>query len=165
MATIRKATFPTDRSLVASLFQEYAHWLGEDLCFQNFDDELASLPGKYREPAGTILLASDEREALGCVALRGQDGDVAEMKRLWVRPKARGAGTGASLVEAVERFAGEAGYAAIVLDTLERLDGALRLYENHGYRRIGAYYHNPIPGAVYLRKDLREEPLSRTAER
>ncbi len=154
MMRIRKAAFPADRSLVGTLFEEYARWLGEDLCFQNFDDELASLPGKYSEPAGTILLASDEASTLGCVALRELDGELAEMKRLWVRPRARGAGLGASLVEAVERFAVEAGYTAIVLDTLERLGAALRLYETRGYRRTSAYYHNPIPGAVYLRKDF-----------
>jgi len=151
---IRHARFPADLGLVRTLFREYVDWLGEDLDFQGFEDELSALPGRYAEPEGTVLLAYLGELPAGCVALRKHDERIAEMKRLWVRPSARAGGVGRSLVDAVERVAAGSGYTAIVLDTLERLTAATRLYESLGYERTGAYYHNPLESPVLMRKVL-----------
>jgi ribosomal protein S18 acetylase RimI-like enzyme len=145
----------------ASLFREYADWLGIDLSFQGFEAELASLPGKYAPPAGELLLAcaptgnAPAGNALGCVAVRPLDGpDVCEMKRLYVRPVARGLGIGAALVGAIITSAQELGYAEMRLDTLPSMAEAFALYERFGFLRIPAYYHNPVPGTVYLGKRI-----------
>jgi ribosomal protein S18 acetylase RimI-like enzyme len=140
----------------ASLFREYADWLGIDLSFQGFEAELASLPGKYAPPTGELVLAcSPAGEALGCVAVRPLDGlTVCEMKRLYVRPAARGLGIGTALVGAIITSAEELGYAEMKLDTLPSMAEAFALYERFGFVRIPAYYHNPVPGTVYLGKRL-----------
>lgn len=150
--TIRPAEFPEETDLVRSLFREYASWLNVDLCFQGFDDELASLPGKYARPAGVVLLATERGHAMGCIALRPFEAKVAEMKRLWVRPQGRRHGLGARLVAEVERVAASAGYEEIVLDTLRTMEAAVALYRRMGYEETEAYYHNPLPAAVYFRK-------------
>jgi ribosomal protein S18 acetylase RimI-like enzyme len=140
----------------ASLFREYADWLGIDLSFQGFEAELASLPGKYAPPTGELLLAcAPASEVLGCVAVRPLDGPVVcEMKRLYVRPATRGLGIGAALVGAIIKSAEELGYAEMKLDTLPSMAEAFALYERFGFMRIPAYYHNPVPGTVYLGKRL-----------
>lgn len=148
------ATGPQDISAVRALFVEYADWLGEDLCFQGFERELESLPGDYVAPRGRLFLArahSAGRDApAGCVALRPFDADSGEIKRLYVRGAYRGAGLGNRLALKVLESAREAGYRRLLLDTLERMDTAVRLYRGIGFREIPAYYHNPIPGAVYF---------------
>ena len=151
---MRDARFPDDTATVQTLFREYADWLGVDLCFQGFDEELASLPGKYAPPEGCLLLATDGDTVLGCCAIRRFAPDVCEVKRLWVRPEARGRGLGRELMARIEEHARLAGYNSAVLDTLETMEPAVRLYESLGYRRTPPYYHNPIPGAVYFRKSL-----------
>jgi GNAT superfamily N-acetyltransferase len=140
----------------ARLFREYADWLGIDLGFQGFEAELASLPGKYAPPAGELMLACARAgDALGCVAVRPLAGTaVCEMKRLYVRPVARGLGIGAALVAAIIRSAEELGYAEMKLDTLPSMPEALALYKRCGFSEIPAYYHNPVPGTVYLGKRL-----------
>jgi ribosomal protein S18 acetylase RimI-like enzyme len=140
----------------ASLFREYADWLGIDLSFQGFEAELASLPGKYAPPAGELMLAcAPAGDALGCVAVRPLDGPaVCEMKRLYVRPAARGLGIGAALVGAIITSAEELGYAEMRLDTLPAMAEAFALYQRFGFLQIPAYYHNPVPGTVYLGKRL-----------
>ncbi len=140
----------------ASLFREYVDWLGIDLSFQGFEAELASLPGKYAPPAGELLLAcAPAGDALGCVAVRPLDGPtVCEMKRLYVRPAARGLGIGTALVAAIITSAQELGYAEMRLDTLPAMAEAFALYERFGFAQIPAYYHNPVPGTVYLGKRL-----------
>jgi ribosomal protein S18 acetylase RimI-like enzyme len=144
----------------ATLFREYADWLGVDLSFQGFEAELASLPGKYAPPTGELMLAfSLGGNVLGCVAMRSLEGmSVCEMKRLYVRPAARGHGIGAALVAAIIRSAEELGYAEMKLDTLPSMPEASALYKRFGFLEIPAYYHNPVPGTVYLGK-----PLSRVA--
>jgi putative acetyltransferase len=139
---------------VRALFGEYTQFLDVDLHFQGFEEELAGLPGKYGPPGGALLLAVDGPEACGCVALRPLEPGVCEMKRLYVRPSWRGRGLGRALAEAILREAAAKGYAAMRLDTLAKLQDAIRLYARLGFRRIGAYYPNPLPGVSYWEIDL-----------
>lgn len=140
------------------LFQEYANSLGIDLCFQQFDAELAGLPGDYAAPRGTLLLARVDGETAGCCALRPLDNadypNAAEMKRLYVRKAFRGFGLGRQLAEAVLDAARQAGYACVLLDTLDEMESARALYADLGFVEVPPYYHNPIPGAHYLKADI-----------
>lgn len=140
------------------LFAEYLAELGVDLSFQNIADELRDLPGPYAPPRGTILLARTQKgEAAGVVALKplGRLGaGIAEMKRLYVRPDARGMGLAARLVAAVEDAARARGYDRLKLDTLGRLVAANRLYARLGYRPCAPYNENPYPDIRYFEKDL-----------
>ncbi len=147
----------------AALMREYAAFLGADLSFQHFEEELASLPGKYAPPAGALLLASFAPSGgaaagsllvAGCVAMRPLEAGVCEMKRLFVRPEFRGSGAGKALASAIIEAARKAGYRAMRLDTLDRLGEAVGLYEAMGFRRIDPYYDNPLPGALFWEKDL-----------
>lgn len=143
---------------VRELFLEYAQQLGVDLEFQGFDEELADLPGEYGEPRGALLLALVDGAAAGCCALRPIDdvdyGNAAEMKRLYVRKAFRGFGLGRQLAEAVMEAAIRLGYASVLLDTLDEMESARALYEDLGFEEIPPYYHNPLPGAHYLKADL-----------
>lgn len=133
------------------LFTEYGVWLAVDLCFQGFDEELRSLPGKYAPPDGRLLLAYDDEQLMGCVALRRIDADSCEMKRLYLRPGARGSGLGKQLAVAIIEEARKIGYARMRLDTLpHRMPPAIALYRSLGFREIEAYYDNPIEGALYM---------------
>ena len=140
------------------IFREYAAGLGVDLCFQSFDAELAGLPCDYAPPRGALLLAMIEGQVAGCVALRPLDNvdyaNAAEMKRLYVRKAFRGFGLGRQLVEAIMDAARLAGYNSILLDTLDDMEAARALYDELGFEDIPPYYHNPIPGAHYLRASL-----------
>jgi len=128
---------------VRALFLEYAQQLGFSLCFQGFDKELERLPDGY----DALLL----EPGLGCVGLRPLDATTAEMKRLYVRPAARGTGLGRKLALAAIGEARERGYRRIVLDTVAgKMDAAIALYRALGFREIAPYYENPIPGALYL---------------
>ena len=143
---------------IREIFQEYADGLGIDLCFQQFDAELAGLPGEYQEPRGGLLMARVGGELAGCCALRPLDNadypNAAEMKRLYVRKAFRGFGLGRQLSEAILDTARRAGYACVLLDTLSEMDAARSLYEDLGFAEIAPYYHNPISGAHYLKVDL-----------
>ena len=150
---LRDAEFPGDHVLVRTLFREYAVELGIDLCFQGFEEELASLPGKYAAPSGALLLAGEE----GCVALRDVGDGVCELKRLFVRPSARGSGLGNDLALAIVERGRQLGYRHMVLDTLDRLEPAIRLYSRLGFEESEPYYDNPLPGVVYMRKALAEK--------
>lgn len=137
------------------LFVEYAASLGISLCFQNFDQELAGLPGRYAAPDGAILLADIEGVAAGCVALRPLDGpELCEMKRLYVRDRFRELRLGRALAEAVIAKAREIGYRAMRLDTLPSMGRAIGLYEKLGFKDIAPYCENPHEGVRYLELKL-----------
>lgn len=141
-----------------AIFREYAAGLQVDLCFQDFDGELATLPGEYAEPRGTLLMASVNGQVAGCCALRPMDSvdypNACEMKRLYVRPAFRGIGLGRHLAEAIMDAARRAGYHYVLLDTLDNMEAARSLYQDLGFEEIPPYYHNPIAGAHYLRAEL-----------
>ena len=139
-----------------SLFEEYAKTLDIDLGFQNFATELEQLRVMYAPPRGCLLLAHRGEAIVGCVALRPFEGDVCEMKRLYVRPAARGLEFGRELAKSVIERACTAGYRRMVLDTLARLKPAHSLYRSLGFREVAPYYANPIEGAVYMELDLSE---------
>lgn len=132
------------------LFLEYAATLNFDLCFQNFDAELAALPGEYAPPRGAILLAVAPAAFAGCVALRPIESEICEMKRLYVRPGYRGSGAGRRLTAAIIEAAREAGYRRMRLDTIYTMAEAIGLYRSFGFREIAPYRHNPIEGAAYF---------------
>lgn len=156
MISIRHTERPRELALVQTLFMEYADGLGVDLCFQGFAAELAGLPGKYAAPAGRLLLAWESGHALGCVALRPVEGETGacEMKRLYLRPAARGRQLGRQLAERICAEARAAGYRRILLDTLPSMSAARSLYASLGFEPVPAYVHNPLDGVVYLGKDL-----------
>ncbi|MFB3813136.1 MAG: GNAT family N-acetyltransferase [Terriglobales bacterium] len=155
MVRIVQATTAEQVELARELFQEYAASLGFDLCFQNFTQELASLPGDYAPPSGRLLLAVEADEAAGCVALHDLGHSICEMKRLYLRPKFRGRGLGRELAEAVIRSAREIGYRAMRLDTVAPImPQAVALYRSLGFREIPPYRPNPIAGALYMELEL-----------
>lgn len=148
---IRQAESPGDLDEIRKLFREYESWLGIDLCFQGFEDELASLPGKYAAPGGRLYLAAGDDSVAGCVALRPFDEKTGEIKRLFLRENARGLGLGKLLIEKVIADARAIGYRRIVLDTLyPRMAKAVELYKAHGFRAIDPYYHNPNEEALFM---------------
>jgi putative acetyltransferase len=150
MLVITEAINPESLTLVRRLFEEYARSLDTDLGFQDFSGELAGLPGSYAPPQGRLLLALDGQVPAGCVALRQLDGEICEMKRLYVRPQYRGTGLGRLLAERVIAEAKLAGYRQMRLDTLPSMAAARVLYQQLGFREIPPYRHNPIVGTAFL---------------
>jgi len=133
------------------LFEEYAEWLGFNLCFQNFNKELAELPGAYAPPNGRLLLAIENDEVAGCVALRKIGEGIGEMKRLYVRPEFRGKGLGRTLTETIINAARESGYQRLRLDTLPgKMDQAIAMYRSLGFKDIERYYNNPYEAAAFM---------------
>jgi len=152
------ATTPELLEASAALFREYAAALAVDLGFQDFDAELAALPGEYASPQGALLLALVDGELAGCGALRPlADVDYAnacEMKRLYVRRAFRRFGLGRLLAQALIDEAIRAGYSVLLLDTLDDMEAARGLYESLGFEEVPPYYYNPLPGAHYLKVEL-----------
>ena len=150
-----QASSPNELDQARALFREYEAWLGLDLCFQNFEKELAELPGAYAPPAGRLLLAYENDQLAGCVALRRLSDGVCEMKRLFLRPQFHGGGRGRQLAEGIIDEARSAGYERMRLDTLAAQMGkAIALYRSLGFKEIEPYYDNPVPGALFMELGL-----------
>ena len=152
------ASDPASIAAARDIFGDYARSLQVDLCFQNFEEELAALPGEYAPPGGCLLLAHVDGELAGCGAIRpladASYANACEMKRLFVRPAFRGLGLGRALAEALLDEARRIGYSAMLLDTLDDMEAARELYGELGFVEIPPYYFNPIPGAHYLMAEL-----------
>jgi GNAT superfamily N-acetyltransferase len=150
-----QAESPAQVAQARELFLEYAQSLGVNLCFQNFEEELAGLPGLYAPPDGRLLLAEYEGQLAGCVALHRWEAGVCEMKRLYLRPSFRGKGLGRVIAEAIIAEARNIGYQGMRLDTIEPImKDAVEMYRKLGFREIGPYRPNPIAGAMYMELQL-----------
>jgi len=152
-------------SYVRELFTEYAASLGFDLCFQNFDKELAKLPGEYAPPDGCLIIAIDGTQVVGCVALRKLVNDICEMKRLYVRPMFRGKGIGRELIKAIIDEAKKIGYTYMRLDTVPVMKEAIALYRTMGFYEIEPYRYNPIEGAVFMELTLKTSSNNRLKDK
>lgn len=151
---IRKAD-SAEISKIRELFRAYAAELNVDLCFQNFEEEMAKLPGVYAEPEGCILvLENDENVLCGAVALKKLEPDVCEMKRLYIEPEFRKGGNGRKLAVSLIEEAKEKGYTVMKLDTIQRLKPAVELYKSMGFVETDAYNYNPDATVLYFKKDL-----------
>lgn len=150
-----QAESPEQIAAIRELFLEYAQSLGFSLCFQGFDQELAGLPGDYAAPSGRLLLATQQDDAAGCVALHKLDDEHCEMKRLYVRPQFRGRGLGLQLAERIIADARQIGYKYLRLDTVEPvMRTAVEMYRRLGFVEIAPYRPNPIAGALYMELEL-----------
>jgi ribosomal protein S18 acetylase RimI-like enzyme len=155
---VAQAESPTETVQARELFLEYAQSLGFSLCFQSFDQELATLPGHYVPPDGRLLLAEYEKQLAGCVALHKLEAGICEMKRLYLRPQFRGMKLGRVLVNRIIAEAREIGYERMRLDTVEPvMKDAVAMYRKIGFQEIAPYCANPIAGALYMELDLRHE--------
>jgi len=157
MLKILDAQAGKDLEIIRKLFEEYAESLGFDLSFQNFNGELANLPGEYASPTGCLLLAEHQGQTAGCVALRRLSEGVCEMKRLYVRPQFRQQGIGRALAKAVIERAKKTGCTRMRLDTAPTMDAARDLYNSLGFKNIDAYRYNPLEGAVFMELSLVKE--------
>jgi len=152
---IRHAESPEEIETVRRLFREYEAWLGMDLCFQGFEEELRTLPGKYAMPDGRLFLAFADGRPAGCIAMRKLEDRICEMKRLYLRAEARGLGLGTMLVEKLIEDARTLGYQKMRLDTHPpKMGKAVIIYESHGFYTISPYYANPHEGVLFLEKAL-----------
>jgi GNAT superfamily N-acetyltransferase len=157
------AATAADIPIARNLFREYAQSLRFDLSFQDFEAELAALPGKYAPPDGALIVARHDGTPCACVALRRLDAECCEMKRLYVQPARRGLGIGGHLVERILDEARARGYRRMRLDTISTMmESAVALYRSFGFRDIAPYIFNPIPGALYMEVDLGQPALPPT---
>lgn len=152
-ARVRQADM-SDLDDVRTLLREYEATLPFALAFQGFDEELASLPGDYAPPGGALLVAEVGGELAGCVALRDLGGGTCELKRLFVRPRHRGARLGLRLTETMLAEARARGYARMRLDTTPGMEAAQAIYARLGFRDVPAYTANPVPGARFMELEL-----------
>jgi putative acetyltransferase len=156
MIEFTRAETAQDVGRARELFLEYAESLGFSLCFQNFDREVAELPGAYGAPEGRLLLVADDQSLAGCGGLRKIGEGICEMKRLYVRPAFRGKGIGRALAVRLIEEARAIGYERMLLDTLPgKMDEAVGMYRSLGFREIEPYCHNPVEGALFMELVLR----------
>jgi GNAT superfamily N-acetyltransferase len=164
MTEIIQVQTPTAVSAVHDLFLEYAQSLGFSLCFQGFDQELASLPGDYSPPSGRLLLALVDGAPAGCIGIHALSDDTCEIKRLYVRRQYRGHQLGRKLAEKAIEEARAIGYGTMRLDTIEdKMKTAVQLYRELGFVEIAPYRENPIPSALYM--ELHLKPSAATQRR
>lgn len=156
--TVTPADTPAEVAETTRLFVEYAESLNFSLCFQGFDAEITDMPGRYAPPRGRLLLARVDGAAAGAVGLRPLDGNICEMKRLYVRPDFRRLGLGRRLAEAILARGREAGYGRMRLDTLASMTAAGALYHDLGFVEIAPYYDNPLDGVRYYECALGDGP-------
>ncbi len=157
MIEIAPAETPEQIEEIRKLFREYEAWLDIDLCFQDFESELADLPGKYAKPDGRLFLIHKENLAAGCIALRKIDAEICEMKRLYVREQFRGLGLGKMLIEKLFEEARITGYEKMRLDTLpDKMLSAVKLYKSYGFCEISSYYENPHRETLFMELDLKK---------
>lgn len=159
MIEIIQAEKPDLIKQAQALFREYEAWFGLNLCFQDFDGEVAGLPGKYAAPDGRLFIAFAAGKPAGCIALRKLEDGICEMKRLFVKEDFRGQKIGIQLIEKIIEEAREIGYEKMRLDTFPpKMGKAVSLYEVYGFREIPAYYHNPYGDTLYMELDLNAKP-------
>ena len=154
MTEIKPAIFPDELEHVVAILREYVASPSVSLAFQNYEAEFAALPGKYAAPEGRLLLAWKGQAVVGCAALRRIDGSTCEMKRVYVRPDARGENLGRRLIERILDEARVAGYSRICLDVLPEFSAAQRIYESLGFQPAAPVTFNPVPGTKYLALEL-----------
>lgn len=152
---IIQATTNEQIEYARELFLEYQNWFGLSLCFQNFDEELATLPGAYAPPDGRLYLAYSDDQLAGCGALKKLDDGICEMKRLFVRDAFRGQKIGVELIDRILADSRAIGYKKIRLDTYPpKMGKAVSLYESYGFTQIEPYYHNPFGETLFMELDL-----------
>jgi ribosomal protein S18 acetylase RimI-like enzyme len=155
MLTIKQVETLGEVESTRLLFDEYVAWLGVNLCFQNYDKEVAELPGEYVPPAGRLYLATGGDKIAGCIALRKLEDEVCEMKRLFVRPEFRAKRLGRTLVDRIIEDARAIGYKRMRLDTLPgKMDQAIAMYRSLGFQEIPRYYNNPYDTALFMELEL-----------
>lgn len=155
MITIVQAESALQIEQARELFREYETWLGMDLCFQGFEEELRTLPGKYARPEGRLSLAYSDEQLAGCIAMRKLEDGICEMKRLFVRNEFRGQQIGIQLIEKLIDEARMENYSRMRLDTFPpKMEKAVSLYTSHGFRPIPPYYDNPHEGVLFMELDL-----------
>jgi ribosomal protein S18 acetylase RimI-like enzyme len=148
------AVTPADFNAGKQKFLEYAESLGFSICFQNFEQELADIQVQYNTPGGCLLLVKNGEATVGCAGVRRWEGDIAELKRMYLQPETRGLGLGRQLLQTALEHARRLGYRSIRLDTLPNMQAAIALYRDFGFADIPAYRENPYEGAIYLEKQL-----------
>jgi putative acetyltransferase len=152
---IISAETPEQIDAVKSLFLEYQKWLNVSLCFQDFETELATLPGKYASPEGRLYLVKHGSDHIGCIGLRKIADGICEMKRLYIKAEHQGLGLGKKLVELLIKDAKDIGYKSMRLDTIkEKMPNAVDIYEKHGFMKIDRYYDNPNPHTLFMELEL-----------
>jgi len=155
MFTLKQVESAEEVEQTRQLFHEYVTGLGVSLCFQDYDKEVAELPGEYVPPTGRLYLAIENDQTAGCIALRKLGDSICEMKRLYVRPQFRGKRLGRTLVDKIIEDAREIGYARMRLDTLPgKMDAAIAMYRSLGFKDIERYYDNPYATAAFMEMDL-----------
>ena len=150
----KRASSVNDFVDAKKLFIEYAESLGIDLYFQGFSEELESLENQYSNPSGALIIAYSHEGAAACVGLRQLTDEIAELKRMYVRPALRGRKIGLTLMDTILSTAKHLGYKKIRLDTLSTMKEAIQLYKSFGFTNIEAYRHNPLEGALFMEKEL-----------